>query len=244
MRSLVHREKERFALIRRSDRHLDRLAIFIHGFRGNYWTTWGGLPSLLNTEADTQKVFEDWDYAFVGYDTSDVATYLDIAGLIWTEWRKAQRGDPPYDQPYSKLALLGHSLGTLGIRQALCAHTKQPADMLKALHRVTYFGSPINGSPLAKYDVFMKIASALKPGNPQLRMLKGWTEDIHAHAPWPEVRLVEGSDDKVVGYAASEIMHWQGDELPAALTGTDHSGLVKPDGWNTLVIDYVKACLR
>ena len=97
---------------------------------------------------------------------------------------------------------------------------------------------------MAKYDVFMKIASALKPGNPQLRMLKGWTEDIHAHAPWPEVRLVEGSDDKVVGYAASEIMHWQGDELPAALTGTDHSGLVKPDGWNTLVIDYVKACLR
>jgi hypothetical protein len=50
---MVLREKERFALIRRTDRQLDRLAIFIHGFRGNYWTTWGGLPHLLNTEADT-----------------------------------------------------------------------------------------------------------------------------------------------------------------------------------------------
>lgn len=244
MRDMVLRDKERFALIRRTDRQLDRLAIFIHGFRGNYWTTWGGLPHLLNTEADNQKVFEDWDYLFLGYDTSDVATYLDLAGFIWTEWRKANRGDPPYDQVYTKLALLGHSLGTLGIRQALCAHSRQPAGMLRALHRVTYFGSPINGSPLAKYDVFMKIASALQPGNPQLRMLKVWTEDMHEHAPWPEVRVVEGTDDKVVGYGKDELVNWKGDESPASRTGTDHSGLVKPNGWNTLVIDYVKACLR
>lgn len=36
MRELVHREKELFALIRRTDQQLHKLAIFIHGFRGNY----------------------------------------------------------------------------------------------------------------------------------------------------------------------------------------------------------------
>jgi hypothetical protein len=115
--------------------------------------------------------------------------------------------------------------------------------MLEALHRVTYFGSPINGSSLAKLAFFTKIASALEPGSPQLRMLKGWTEDVHAHNPWPDVRLVEGVDDKVVGYADKELTEWTGDEAPSR-THTDHSGLVKPDGWNTMVIDYIKACLK
>ena len=243
MRDLVHRDKEHFALIRRSDRQLNGLAIFIHGFRGNYWTTWGGLGQMLHTEADTRAVFQDWDYVFLGYNTSEVTTYLDIAHLIWTEWRKAARGDPPYDHSYGKLALLGHSLGTLGIRQALCAHSKQPAKILAALHRVTYFGSPTNGSWLAKLDVFSNIAPALRSGSPQLRMLKGWTEDMYAHAPWEDVRTVIGIDDKVVGYVNGEIMQWVGDEAPS-LTGTDHSGLVKPDGWNTLIIDYIEACLK
>ncbi len=243
MRDFINRDRERFALIRRSDRPLSNLAIFIHGFRGNYLSTWGGLSRLLEQDADSQPVFEDWDYAFIGYDTSDIVTYLDIASLIWTEWRKANRGDPPYDQTYTKLALLGHSLGTLGIRQALCAHTQRPSNFLSALHRATYFGSPINGSPLAIFDPFMKIGRALRPSNPQLRMLKGWTEDSFAHAPWQNIRIVEGIDDKVVGYGQNELTHWAGDDSPS-LTNTDHSGLVKPKGWNTTIVDYIKACLK
>jgi hypothetical protein len=243
MRELVHRDKDHFALIRRSDRPNDRLAVFVHGFRGNYWSTWGGLPALLQNEADTKPIFQDWDYVFLGYKTSDVATYLDIAKFIWTEWRKASRGDPPYKQAYTRLALLGHSLGTLGIRQALCAHQQRPANMLAALHRVTYFGSPMNGSALAYLDLTTKIGDALKPGNPQLRMLKGWTEDGFVHAPWPKVRVVTGIDDKVVGYANAEIMDWAGDE-PESQTGYDHTEMVKPNGWNTQIVDYVEACLK
>jgi Putative serine esterase (DUF676) len=244
MRELTHRAKEHFALIWRKDRPTEKLAIFVHGFRGNYLTTWGGLGDLLQKEADSKAVFEDWDYLFLGYETSKVSTYLDIAHFIWTEWRKAAGGDAPYEHSYKTLALFGHSLGTLGIRQALCAHSKQPANMLSALHGVTYFGSPANGSKLARFAPLTDIAYALKPGNPQLRMLKGWVEDVHVHAPWPPIRVVTGIDDKVVGYQNGELMEWAGDRLPPDLTHTDHSGLVKPDGWNTMIIDHIKNCLK
>jgi hypothetical protein len=243
MRELVHREDEHFALIRRTDSSVRKVAMFIHGFRGNYWTTWGPLGNLLNTEADQRAVYRDWDYLFLGYDTRSVATYLDIARLIWTQWRKAARGDPPFDHSYSKFALIGHSLGTLGIRQALCAHSLQPPNMLDALHGVVYFGSPINGSPLANMALLWKIADALEPGSPQLRMLKGWTTDVHPYAPWPNVRVVTGLDDKVVGHVDSEFIDWAGDD-PAEETGKNHSELVKPNGWNTLIIDYITACLK
>jgi hypothetical protein len=42
MRDFLNRNNEQFALIRRDDGTSNtRLAIFVHGFRGNYLTTWG-----------------------------------------------------------------------------------------------------------------------------------------------------------------------------------------------------------
>src|SRR6185369_2940711 len=202
MRKIVHRPAELFFLIQRTDKPLSNLALFIHGFRGNYLTTWGDLADQLRYEADKKKVFEDWDYVFIGYDTKKVSTYLDIAQFVWAEWKKAGAGLPPYRQQYAKLALFGHSLGTLGLRQALCATAKQPANMLKSVKSVTFFGSPINGSPLAGIgSLVYDIADALKPNSSQLRMLKAWTESAHMQPQtWPDVRVVLGIDDKVVGY--------------------------------------------
>jgi len=243
MRDLTDRQDEHFAIIARTDRAVEKLAIFVHGFRGNYWSTWGQLPHLLNTEADGRAVYGDWDYLFLGYDTGAIATYLDIAELIWTHWRQAEAGDPPYLHAYKKLALIGHSLGTLGIRQALCAHAKQPPGMLSALHGITLFGSPVNGSPLAKLAIFWEIRRALKPRSPQLRMLKAWTQDTHGHAPWPKVQIIAGTDDSVVGYEIAEYVNWTGDGLFAS-SNTNHGGLVKPKGWNTRMCDYLGACLK
>jgi len=242
MRELIDRPQEHFALIRRTDTALTSLAVFIHGFRGNYLTTWGSLSQMLHADADNQAVFADWDYLFVGYDTGQVATYLDIAKVVWGQWSKASQGERPYNRNYDRLALLGHSLGTLGIRQALLAHAAQPKNFLSALHGVSYFGSPINGSPLAKFS-FSKIAAALEPGSPQLRMLKAWCKDMYAHRPWRDVRVITGTDDAVVGYVAGELMGWDGD-LPPTQTGLDHSDLVKPRQWNSQFFDEIHACLR
>jgi len=246
MREFQPRAKEKWALLRRSDASNTGLAMFVHGFRGNYLRTWGALSEYLEQHADADPDLGGWDYVFIGYDTGDVKTYLDISALICGAWRRAAAGDPPYHQRYDRLALFGHSLGTLGIRQALCANSTHSADMLQRLHSVTLFGSPLNGSPLAPFgSLFYPIGDALKPESPQLRMLKAWCESSLSFLRWPKIRVVLGQGDWVVGQQFAELVQWPGDLQPTDQTVLNHSDLVKPENWqNSCVMDYVRGALR
>jgi len=246
LREFLNRSNEQWALVRRSDTANTKLAIFVHGFRGNYLATWGRIPELLVSNADGDADFRSWDYLFLGYSTSDVATYLDIAALICTAWRHAEDGDPPHRVKYTKLALFGHSLGTLGIRQALCASAAHGGALLAAIHTVTLFGTPLNGSPLARIgSVLFSIGDALKPQNPQLRMLKVWSEGSFVDRPWPKVRVVLGQGDWVVGQQFNELVQWPGDLHPADQTVLNHAELAKPDAWtNCAVMDFLRMGVR
>jgi hypothetical protein len=139
--------------------------------------------------------------------------------------------------------LFGHSLGTLGIRQLLCAWTIQTPTMLKEIKSISLFGSPINGSRLANYAFWAKVGDALKPASPQLRMLKQWNEGAHKKDPWPTVNVYLGLDDKVVGHKYASLMQWAGDGQ-VILTNLDHSDLVKPTSWeNSSIMNYIKNAL-
>ena len=184
MRALIDRSDEKWAMLPNSNQQNTNLAIFVHGFIGEYLGTWGALPDLLKDNADSFPPFDEWDFLFVGYDTKDPLTFLDIARLICTHWEQAAAGALPLGRRYDKVALLGHSLGTLGIRQALCAWAIQPQGMRTALHSVTLFGTPLNGSPLAKFATWRyKIAEALKPGSAQLKMLRTWLKGAFKKEP-------------------------------------------------------------
>lgn len=149
---LVDRQEDLWLLLRQPYAGAGRsLAIFIHGFLGDHLTTWGRLPEMLREHALSEPLLAKWDFLFLGYSTRQIASYLDIARLIATQWEKAATGKVPFTGEYKQFALLGHSLGTLGIRQLLCAGVMQPPQMLRALHSVTLFGTPLNGSPLANY---------------------------------------------------------------------------------------------
>jgi pimeloyl-ACP methyl ester carboxylesterase len=245
MREFLNRHNEQLALVRRGDRANTRLAIFVHGFRGNYLTTWGKIPELLEANADNDPDLAPWDFLFLGYSTRAVATYLDIASLICTAWRRASSGDAPHRGKYERLALFGHSLGTLGIRQVLCASSTHGCPLLESLHTVTLFGTPLNGSPLSTLgSVLYSIAGALEPENPQLRMLKVWSEGAFLDRPWPKVRVVLGQGDWVVGQQFAELVRWPGDHTPDQ-TVLDHADLVKPAAWTDCsVMDYVRSGLR
>lgn len=237
---LLDRQTEHWALLRNPQGGAGRsLAIFIHGFLGDHLTTWGRLPEMLRNHALTDPILKEWDYLFLGYPTRKVASYLDIARIIATQWTKASIGKPPFGGAYERLALFGHSLGTLGIRQLLCAETMQPPNMLQALHSVTLFGTPLNGSPLASCGATIvggEIANALKPGNPQLRMLRSWNESLYPHLRWCDVRVVLGTDDKVVGNKDVDLIEFMGDAKPPFLLNFDHKTLVKPTSWDASTI--------
>lgn len=231
----LDRQEEQWALLRQARGEGGRsLAIFVHGFRGDHLTTWGRLPEMLREHAQADPVLARWDFLFLGYPTRRVAGYLDIARLIATQWEKAASGRPPFAAAYARLALLGHSLGTLGIRQLLCAAVMHPPQMLQVLHSVTLFGTPLNGSPLALFGGTLiggDIAEALKPGNPQLRMLRTWSESMHPYLQWRGVRVVLGTDDQVVGNEYADLIDFAGDAKPAGLLNFDHGDLVKPRHW-------------
>jgi len=232
---LLDRQEEQWALLRLTQGGAGRsLAIFVHGFLGDHLTTWGRLPEMLCEHAQSEPVLTGWDFLFLGYPTRKIVSYLDIARLIATQWDKAAMGKPPFEGAYARLALLGHSLGTLGIRQLLCAEVLQPLKMLKVLHSVTLFGTPLNGSNLAKFGASFvggEIAQALKPGNPQLRMLRSWNESVQPRLQWSKVRVILGTDDQVVGNEYADLIDFAGDVRPASLLNFDHKNLVKPKDW-------------
>lgn len=245
---MVDRQAEHWTLLRKSNGGPQRsLAIFIHGFWGDHLTTWGRLPEMLRDNAQSEAALRDWDFLFIGYRTCSMHSYLDIARLIATQWTNAAQGFPPFGVPYVRFALFGHSLGTLGIRQLLCAKTIHPNDMLSALHGVTLFGTPLNGSPLAWIAKVTgcDIVGALKPGNPQLRMLRSWNETVHPHFQWSKVKLVLGTEDKVVGSKYADLIEFSGDERPASVLNFDHKSLVKPKNWQSSSIrDQIVGALQ
>ncbi len=251
MRNLSHSTEDKLVFLERQDTSNRKLALFIHGFEGDYITTWGNLGEYLRYNSDTDLELQDWDFLFLGYQTSNVQTYLDIANLIASMWRRSQDCIYPFNHKYNQLALFGHSLGTLGIRQLLCSWKSQPEGMMDAVKSVTLFGTPLNGSYLANIFNFSTllrygwpISSALQPNNPQLRMLRNWSEGAYSKLPWPGVYIILGLDDKVVGYSFDELINWPGDNPPET-TNLDHGNLVKPEVWgNSQVLGYIKRGLR
>jgi hypothetical protein len=120
--------------------------------------------------------------------------------------------------------------------------------MLSTLHSVTLFGTPLNGSPLASYGAKLvggPIAEALKPGNPQLRMLRSWNESVHPYLQWKGVSVFLGMDDQVVGNKYMDLIDFAGDLKPPSLLNFDHRALVKPQDWASSTIrDVIEGALQ
>jgi hypothetical protein len=245
MRRLLNNPENKWALIQRRDQQNDSLAVFVHGFGGGYLRAWGRLPDSLQESADGEEPFRSWDFLFIGYSTHVVETYLDIAAILGTFLRRAASGDRAFGRQYSRFALFGHSLGTLGIRQFLCASVLNNG-LLPAIHSVSLFGCPIDGSPWAGFASLLgfKIAEALRPQNPQLLMLRKWSECAHGWRSWPPANLVVGINDLVVGYRSTWFVEWPNDNAPS-LTNFGHSTLVKPIDWETSdVIAFIAGALK
>ena len=245
MRSFFDRPEQQWHLIRRADSHNTCLAIFVHGFRGNYLGTWGNLATCLSERSDAHPVFSKWDYLFLGYDSATIGNLLLIADIIRTQWEEAAAGNPPFDAPYKEFALFGHSLGTLGIRQLLCATSLLPPGFESSLKSVVLFGSPLNGSPLAPYgkmlgflDVLRGPAAALAAISPSgykiiesltkdgavLQMLRVWNDSARRHLKLPKALTYQGTGDWVVG--PGQIGNsWHGDDRK--VLNLEHQNLIK-----------------
>jgi hypothetical protein len=197
----------------------------------------------------------------LGYETYSISSFLEIAKIVGSQWERASTRQSPFDQNnYSQLALFGHSLGTLGLRQLLCAMSEQPVGMLAALKATVLFGSPLNGGSITGLaslaplgDLFLgkpaallpgayKITDALEPDSHALKMLHAWNETIRkfGKGKFGPSKVILGADDHVVGTGG--LAAWTGDQ--ETMTGMAHSEMVKtrnvgPATENT-VLDLLK----
>ncbi|WP_396922931.1 esterase/lipase family protein [Mycolicibacterium sp.] len=121
-----------------SNETVSRLVVFVHGFGGKTVKTWLDFP-----EIDLARAENDWwresDLLFVGYSTrrdsiTSVANRIrkELPRFYPTPYEPALVVDseqirPDITSDYSELVLVGHSLGGVILRRALCDAAKSPS---------------------------------------------------------------------------------------------------------------------
>lgn len=130
--------------------------IFLHGFSGDKDTTWDRFPLLLKADSNLEK----WDLHSLGYSTGLMPDLrgvwsgdpdLPVLGLHF----RTRLGLAPLSQ-YTRLALVGHSMGGLVIQQALV----EDEELRKRTSHVVLFGTPSAG--LKKAAIFAKLFGIFK----------------------------------------------------------------------------------
>jgi pimeloyl-ACP methyl ester carboxylesterase len=113
------------------DGQVKRLIVFVHGFRGGSVGTWTDFPFIDAALPENLWWYES-DYLFVGYNSTKdtingVADRItrDMARFYPVPFAPAMEicGLPARDDtttPYEELVLVGHSLGGVILRRALC----------------------------------------------------------------------------------------------------------------------------
>jgi triacylglycerol esterase/lipase EstA (alpha/beta hydrolase family) len=251
MYAWTNRVTDLFALQQRSDTPNDSLCILVHGFRGTYLGTWGKLPEVIRTSRKTD-ILHGWDYCYVGYETWQIATFLDIAERVGQRVTQARAGQAPFDRKYKRFAFAGHSLGTLGIRQLFCAGLLNGQIASSEIKGAVLYGTPIAGSWMAKFssplrvkDTLVKglklwkagktpalpnkfsIAEALKVNSPQIRMLHKWTSCANHGRQWPVIRKAYGTRDAVVHPGLRELVEWAGDDQQQYTVESSHTDMLQ-----------------
>ncbi|MDE1672663.1 esterase/lipase family protein [Nocardia gipuzkoensis] len=233
-----------------------RLVVFVHGFNGKAVTTWNSFPE--------SGVYRRWwmesDMLFIGYpSTKDTVTGVShrlrntLARFFPIPYPDAMVVDgisvrSDTESPYEELVLVGHSLGGLIIRRALCdaaiawdmegrsgprpalldAQIRlfspasagfQAAGVLGALRAMTIW---------QVVEVFLRRSPAyseLQPGSTSLLETRARTERLAGQSGFDALRahIVWASPDEVV---VSE--RYSTDHVDDAWDGTTHSSVCKP----------------
>ncbi|QTA77838.1 Alpha/beta hydrolase fold-containing protein [Desulfonema limicola] len=217
------------------------IAIFIHGFTGNYEKTWGRLPLLLLNDQNLIK----YDFLFWGYPTKFFGkneTIDNIADHLKTEIDFLNK-------PFDQIILVGHSMGGLVIRAYIVqALLDGKGDDLNNIKDILLFGTPNDGILKAQFVpkivndqiVDMGIASEFI-----IKLRRYWIQrviDVNKNDKYnrsiPTIAIAGFGDHFVSKESVESIFR------DTAVTDGDHVSMVKPNDPNHLTFRIIRKRLQ
>lgn len=175
---------DRFRVMRSGNQ---RLAIFVHGLFRGHLNQWYGFHNTLAAHASSDPILSTWNYLFLGYASTRIRGYREIAELIGTQCRRAANGTHDYDDRHVEFAFIGFSLGTLGIREYVANCALQPPDT--TIKGIGLYGTPLIGSSLADAAMSFvprRIFEQLSTRSTSLRMLRDWSRCSYKSHGFPK----------------------------------------------------------
>jgi protein SERAC1 len=154
------------------------LVVFVHGFTGNYLSTWGAFPELLTGDPRLMH----FDFLFWGYSSNLIFHKEDFLinniRQLFTQVLSKHKTNQhieivaqglqtelKYLDEYDNITLIGHSLGGLVIRsyiiQNLKGFKKENQERIKKINQIILFGTPNEGLDIANNKILRGINSQI-----------------------------------------------------------------------------------
>ena len=176
----------------KSDRGNAVAIVFVHGFTGDVQRTWGRIPGFLHD----QPQLEGWDLLGFGYQSR---RRIDIVHL-WSADASIEEISTELNSalglaPYTRIALVAHSMGGLAVERAL---VKYP-ELRPRICQVILFGTPSAGLVKASLVSWLKqqIENMSASSSFIAGLRRDWS-DLEAARQLPPLLAVAGETDQFV----------------------------------------------
>jgi tetratricopeptide (TPR) repeat protein len=216
------------------------IAIFVHGFRGEYVATWGKLPELLQKDPD----LDSYDFLFWGYPSK-----LFSAGeKIGTMGQHLKIEIDLLPKTYNRIILIGYSMGGLVIRSYIVqALLDGKGNDLKSIVDVVLFGTPNEG--LSSVEAIPRIvndqiADLGLASELIVTLRKYWVQRVTSaqrndeyNRQIPTIAVAGYNDNFVPKDSVNSFFR------DTAITDGDHTSMVKPENTEHLTYRIIKTRL-
>jgi pimeloyl-ACP methyl ester carboxylesterase len=216
------------------------IAIFVHGFTGEYLATWGKLPELLQKD----PALDAYDFLFWGYPSR----FFGANEKIGTTGQHLKTEIDFLPKTYDRVILIGHSMGGLVIRSYIVQTLIDgKGNDLKSIADVILFGTPNEG--LGRADAIPKIvndqiADLGLASELIVTLRKYWVQRVASAQRHDEYNrqiptlAVAGYTDNFVPKESVKSFF-----LDTAITDGDHTSMVKPENTEHLTYRIIKTRL-
>jgi hypothetical protein len=230
-------------LLKNKNKKNKNLAVFVHGFTGNYLSTWGNFPELLTRDPRLHH----YDFLFWGYSSNFLIPredfFLDNVKQLFTQFLSRHKTNQhieivaqglqtelKYLEDYDNIKLIGHSLGGLIIRSYIIKNLKENNKKnLEKINQIILFGTPNEGLNVANNKLLGSLNNQIQDMgsyNEFINLLReDWVELVFKNK---EIKfstlMVAGEDDYFVPF--EQVTKYFRDSRE--LTKGDHFNMVKP----------------